>query len=1318
MKTLPKGGWLPAGLVLAAALLPAWAAGQDKAREKKQDAASAPKGQRVFFAAHSLLWYAPRPLGEMATAAGIKGHKLVGIQSLGGSRTLQHWNLPEARNKAKQALKKGDVDVFVMSPIQFPDEGIENFVKLGLEHNPNMRFTVQISWGGWDADNQTFPKGAVRKVDRNKTPEELKKIHAANIKAAEAQADKINKKLGKKVLFLVPSAQAAIALRARIFKKKMPGLTSQAELFRDPISHPAPPLEVLNTYLHFAVIYGKTPVGLPMPSLLKKAHKEAWNEKMNRALQEIAWETVTHYAYSGVKPAERPKPADTSAPKSVPWDVPPLKEAFKDKFLIGTALDYWRFQRQASMEIAIAARHFSAITPENSMKPMALQPTKGRFNFSKADRLVELAEKNGATPIGHCLVWHSQTPRWFFRGPDGQPAGPKLALARLRKHIAAVVGHYKGRVKHWDVVNEAISDKRGELLRQSPWLKAIGEDYIAEAFRAAHDADPDAILIYNDYQIEKSSKRAKALKLLKSLLDKKVPVHAVGLQCHWRLDGLDLAEVEESIKQFADLGLKVMITELDISVLPARDRGADISRTEPKGAQQRSVMNPYTKGLPDDVAKRLAERYRQAFAMFLCHKDAIRRVTLWGTHDGRSWLNHFPVRGRTDYPLLFDRQGKPKAAFFAVAKEGSQAADTIPAPSNVRGAEYPRIHADRRVTFRIKAPDAQKVEFGFFPSKRYPAQKGKDGFWTATTDPLVAGFHYYRVFIDGVQVNDPGSETFYGTGKQTSGIEIPEKGVDYYLPKDVPHGEVRERWYRSKTTKQWRRVFVYTPPGYDTDRDRRYPVLYLQHGGGEDERAWPNQGRVGFILDNLIAERKAKPMIVVMEQGYARKPGEAAPPARRPGARPDFSKLFAAFEEVMVKDLTPMIDATYRTMPDRESRAMAGLSMGGMQTFQITLKHLDLFAYIGGFSGAGGGFGGAPFDPKTAHNGVMADADKFNQKVRLLWLGIGTSEGRMYQGIKNYHQALEKAGIKHKYYESRGTAHEWLTWRRCLHEFAPLLFEKAPAAGRPGRGERGGIVLNPDDKPAFDDPPAGFDKARKDVPHGKLEMVSYQSKSVGTTRKMQVYTPPGYSKEKKYPVLYLLHGIGGDETEWQRFARPNVLLDNLLAKGKVTPMIVVMPNGRAQKNDRAEGNVFRSAPAFAAFEKDLLKDVIPAIEARYSVKADREHRALAGLSMGGGQSLNFGLAHLDTFAWVGAFSAAPNTKQPAELVPDPAAAKKKLKLLWLSCGKKDRLIRISQGVNAYLKEKKVPHVWHVDGNAHDPTHWKNSLYLFSQRIFR
>ena len=278
-----------------------------------------------------------------------------------------------------------------------------------------------------------------------------------------------------------------------------------------------------------------------------------------------------------------------------------------------------------------------------------------------------------------------------------------------------------------------------------------------------------------------------------------------------------------------------------------------------------------------------------------------------------------------------------------------------------------------------------------------------------------------------------------------------------------------------------------------------------------------------------------------------------------------------------------------------------------------------------------------------------------------------------------------------------------------------------PATGRSQepRIPRGrDIVLGPDDKPAFPDPPAGFNVRRDNIPHGKLEMISYDSKTVGTTRKMQVYTPPGYTTDKKYPVLYLLHGIGGDETEWERFATPDVLLDNLIADGKAVPMIIVMPNGRAQTNDRPEGNIYAAAPAFANFEHDLLDDVIPAIQLRYSTYTNRENRALAGLSMGGGQTLNFGLTHLDTFAWLGSFSAAPNTKSPVELVPDPTAVKEQLKLFWISGGNKDGLISISQGMHAYLKEKGVPHIWHVDSNGHDPAHWRNSLYDFAQLIFR
>jgi enterochelin esterase-like enzyme len=250
--------------------------------------------------------------------------------------------------------------------------------------------------------------------------------------------------------------------------------------------------------------------------------------------------------------------------------------------------------------------------------------------------------------------------------------------------------------------------------------------------------------------------------------------------------------------------------------------------------------------------------------------------------------------------------------------------------------------------------------------------------------------------------------------------------------------------------------------------------------------------------------------------------------------------------------------------------------------------------------------------------------------------------------------------------------------------------------------------------------PAGFDSLRAEIPHGKIDTISYASKTVGATRRSLIYTPPGFSKKKKYPVLYLLHGIGGDEKEWLNGGKPQVILDNLYAEGRIEPMIVVMPNGRAMKDDRATGNMMApdKVQAFAGFEKDLLTDLIPFIEKKYPVLADREHRAIAGLSMGGGQSLNFGLGNLDKFAWVGGFSSAPNTKTPEQLVPDPEAAKKQLKLLWISCGDNDRLITFSKRTHDYLYEHNVPHIYYIEPGVHDFKVWKNGLYMFSQFLFK
>jgi enterochelin esterase-like enzyme len=366
------------------------------------------------------------------------------------------------------------------------------------------------------------------------------------------------------------------------------------------------------------------------------------------------------------------------------------------------------------------------------------------------------------------------------------------------------------------------------------------------------------------------------------------------------------------------------------------------------------------------------------------------------------------------------------------------ASDSQPAPSNVRGSEYPRVSPDLRVTFRIKAPEAKKVQLqpggddNGLGKGPFDMIRGDDGTWTLTSPPAVPGFHYYWFLVDGAIVNDIGSEIFFGWGRESSGVEVPEKGADFDAVKAVPHGEVRVRWYYSKTTEAWRRAVVYTPPEYDRNTRTRYPVLYLQHGSGEDERGWTNQGRANFILDNLIAEGKAKPMILAMETGYAVPPGTA--PAISTQGRGNGQS--SAFEQVVLNDLIPMVDATYRTLADRDHRAMAGLSMGGGQTLQITLTHLDKFAWIGSFS--------SPLrtgiDLKTAYGGAFADGAAFSKKVHLLWFGAGTAEDRLAKSAQAMIDTLKQAGIKSVFYQSPGTAHEWLTWRRDLDEFAPLLF--------------------------------------------------------------------------------------------------------------------------------------------------------------------------------------------------------------------------------------------------------------------------------------
>jgi enterochelin esterase family protein len=440
-----------------------------------------------------------------------------------------------------------------------------------------------------------------------------------------------------------------------------------------------------------------------------------------------------------------------------------------------------------------------------------------------------------------------------------------------------------------------------------------------------------------------------------------------------------------------------------------------------------------------------------------------------------------------------------------VAPANASAGTAHPSPYNFPGVPYPRIEADNRVTFHFTAPNAQKVQVGLVtPGSNslnpLPVDmvKSPDGVWSYTTSaPQSPGYHNYWMFVDGAAVLDPGTQAFIGYGHMCNGYEVPEPGVDWYDIKDVPHGHVQIENYFAKTTNSWRRIFVYTPPGYDANLKTRYPVFYLQHGGGEDERVWIEMGRTNVILDNLLAQGKVKPMIVVMETSATGAPDAAggrpgiggAPPAggagRGPGAAPGVGAPTAAgappgagrgaagppggaYGQLMVNDLIPWVDKNFRTIPDKDHRAMAGLSMDGGQTATVTMANLDKFSYIGLFSGGaqigGGGRGrggaapsGSPgatpapapaaapaaLDLKTIYNGQMADPAEFNRKVRVLFMSFGTEPPiENAEGLKRHQEQLIAAGIKNSYvYISPGTTHEWQTWRRSLYTFAQLLFK-------------------------------------------------------------------------------------------------------------------------------------------------------------------------------------------------------------------------------------------------------------------------------------
>jgi enterochelin esterase-like enzyme len=354
-----------------------------------------------------------------------------------------------------------------------------------------------------------------------------------------------------------------------------------------------------------------------------------------------------------------------------------------------------------------------------------------------------------------------------------------------------------------------------------------------------------------------------------------------------------------------------------------------------------------------------------------------------------------------------------------------------PAQTNIRSNQCPCIFPDLKVFFRVDAKDADKVQIDL--GKVYDMEKDDKGIWTVTTDPQVPGFHYYSLVIDGFKVSDPASDSFYGTGRMSSAIDIPEEGIDFYTIKNIPHGEISNKVYYSKTTQTWRYMNVYTPPNYNKSNEQ-YPVLYIQHGGGEDERGWAEQGKTNIILDNLIAEGKAKPMIVVIPNGNVSKPGVLA------GGYND--EAMAAYKEELSGSIIPFIENNYRVKPGSENRAIAGLSMGGGQAFYTGLRNTDIFANIGVFStGLFGGIAqsGSAFDPEKIIPGILTNSASFNKKLKVFYLSVGEQDPRI-DPTKNVVQIFREKGLKVEFASFPGS-HEWQVWRKSLHDFAQKLFK-------------------------------------------------------------------------------------------------------------------------------------------------------------------------------------------------------------------------------------------------------------------------------------
>ena len=698
-----------------------------------------------------------------------------------------------------------------------------------------------------------------------------------------------------------------------------------------------------------------------------------------------------------------------------PWGRPVedptgYKDTYKDYFTVGVAVNI-RNVTDAD-QIALIKKNFNSITAENDMKVVSLQPREGEWNWENADKIANFCRENGIPLRGHTLCWHSQFADWMFVDDKGNEVSKEVFYERLRTHIHTVVNRYKDIVYCWDVVNEAMADGDGRPnrwmreapspYRQSRHFKLCGDEFIAKAFEFAHEADPDALLFYNDYNAADPAKRDRIYNMVKKMQDAGVPIHGIGMQGHYNVYGPSNEDIEAAIVKYSEIVDNIHFTELDIRINEEMGGGLQFSRG------QAGEVPGYIKTLHE-------AKYADLFRILRKHKDVVKNVTFWNLSDRDSWL------GANNYPLPFDREYKPKNV-YRVIKNFNPALDNaeikedfVPSVMNQPGQQYPMVNSQGYARFRVEAPQARSVivSLGLGGQGGTVLHKNEEGVWVGTTDgPLDEGFHYYHLTIDGGVVNDPGAKNYYGSVRWESGIEIPAHDQDFYQVKDVPHGQVVQVLFPSPSTNSTKRAFVYLPPQYDGKK--KFPVLYLQHGWGEDETAWHRQGHANLIMDNMIAAGECKPFIIVMTYGMTNEV--------KFGGLASFN--FKDFETVLVDELVPYIDANFKTIAKKDSRAMAGLSMGGMETRNITLARPEVFGYYGLLSGG-------TYSPEDI---------KDPSQVKGIFISCGSKEGpdRIMQAA----EALKAAGFNAKGYVSPGTGHEFLTWRRSLREMAPMLFQK------------------------------------------------------------------------------------------------------------------------------------------------------------------------------------------------------------------------------------------------------------------------------------